>query len=106
MENRASYIAHSLLPKRHLEEEWKTSLARATLKRYGMREDVRSALMANYLTGVWAGPASSRYESKKQQLLRIKHSEDDKNIKLWIDNFVDGLEKEIERAKVEEEREF
>ena len=62
--------------------------------------------MANYLTGVWAGPASSRYESKKQQLLRIKHSENDKNIKLWIDGFVDGLEKEIERAKVEEEREF
>ena len=106
VENRASYIAHSLVPKRHLEEEWKTSLVRATLKRYGMRKDVRSALMANYLTGVWAGPASSRYETKKQQLLRIKHSENDKNIKLWIDGFVDGLEKEIERAKVEEEREF
>ena len=106
VENRASYIAHSLVPKRHLEEEWKTSLVRATLKRYGMRKDVRRALMANYLTGVWAGPASSRYETKKQQLLRIKHSEDDKNIKLWIDGFVDGLEKEIERAKVEEEREF
>ena len=106
VENRASYIAHSLVPKRHLEEEWKTSLVRATLKRYGMRKDVRSALMANYLTGVWAGPASSRYETKKQQLLRIKHSENNKNIKLWIDGFVDGLEKEIERAKVEEEKEF
>ncbi len=106
VENRASYIAHSLVPKRHLEEEWKTSLVRATLKRYGMREDVRSALMANYLTDMWTGPTSSHYESKKQQLLRIKHSEDDKNIKLWIDGLVDGLEKEIERAKVEEEREF
>ena len=28
VENRASYIAHSLVPKRHLEEEWKTSLVR------------------------------------------------------------------------------
>ena len=106
MENRAEYVAHSLVPKKHLAKEWKTSLVRAFLKRYGMRENVRRALMANYLTGVWSGPASSRYETKKQQLLRIKHSEDNKSIKLWIDDFVDGLEKEIERAKVDEEREF
>ena len=106
VENRAEYVAHSLIPKKHLAEEWKTSLVRAFLKHYGMQENVRRALMANYLTGVWAGPASSRYEAKKQQLLRIKHSEDNKSIKLWIDDFVDGLEKEIERAKVEEEREF
>ena len=106
VENRAEYVAHSLVPKKHLAEEWKTSLVRAFLKRYGMRENVRRALMANYLTGVWAGPASSRYEAKKQQLLRIKKIEDNKNIKLWIDDFVDGLEKEIDRAKVEEEREF
>ena len=106
VENRAEYVAHSLVPKKHLAEEWKTSLVRAFLKRYGMRENVRRALMANYLTGVWAGPASSRYEAKKQQLLRIKKIEDNKSIKLWIDDFVDGLEKDIERAKVEEEREF
>ena len=106
VENRAEYVAHSLIPKKHLAEEWKTSLVRAFLKHYGMQENVRRALMANYLTGVWAGPASSRYEAKKQQLLRIKHSEDNKSIKLWIDDFVNGLEKEIERAKVEEEREF
>lgn len=106
VENRAEYIAHSLIPKKHLAEEWKTSLVRAFLKRYGMRENVRRALMANYLTGVWVGPASSRYEAKKQQLLRIKDSENNKSIKLWIDDFVYGLEKEIERAKVEEGREF
>ncbi len=106
IENRAKYTAFSLIPKKHLAEEWKTSLVRAFLKRYGMRENVRRALMANYLTGVWSGPASSRYERKKQDLLRIKNTEDDKDIKLWIDDFVDGLEKEIERAKVEEEREF
>ncbi len=106
VENRAEYTAFSLIPKKHLAEEWKTSLVRAFLKRYGMRENVRRALMANYLTGVWAGPVSSHYERKKQDLLRIKNIENDKDIKLWIDNFVDGLEKEIERAKVEEEREF
>ena len=106
VENRAKHVAHSLIPKKHLAEEWKTSLARAFFKRYGMQENVRRALMANYLTGTWAGPASSHYEVKKQQLLCIKLSEDDKDIKLWIDDFVDGLEKEIERAKVDEEREF
>ncbi|MYG07932.1 hypothetical protein F4167_15235, partial [Candidatus Poribacteria bacterium] len=92
VENRAKHVAHSLIPKKHLAQEWKTSLARAFFKRYGMQENVRRALMANYLTGTWAGPASSHYEVKKQQLLRIKLSEDDKDIKLWIDDFVDGLE--------------
>jgi hypothetical protein len=106
VENRAEYTAFSLIPKKHLAEEWQTSLVRAFLKRYVMRENVRRALMGNYLAGVSVGPVSSNYERKKQDLLRIKNIEDDKDIKLWIDDFVDGLEKEIERAKVEEEREF
>ena len=106
VENRVSYFAHSLVPKTPLAEEWRTCLAWATLERYGTRKDVRRALISNYLTGVWAGPASSRYEGKKQQLLHIKSSENNKNIKRWIDDFVDVLEKEIERAKIEEEREL
>jgi len=106
VENRAQYIARSLVPKTLLAEEWPTSLARVILKRYGMREDVRRALISNYLIGVWSGPASSRYETKKQLLLHIKNSEDNENVKRWIEDFVVVLEKEIERAKIDEEREF
>ena len=48
---------------------------------------------------------SSNYEVKKQQLLHIKNNEDNENVKRWIDDFTDVLEKEIEQAKVKVERE-
>lgn len=106
VENRAQYLAHSLVPKTALTEKWSDSLARATLLRYGAREEVRRALISNYLTGVSWGLMSSNYEVKKQNLLHMKNNENDENVKRWIDDFVEVLEKGIERAKVEEEREF
>ena len=106
VENRSQYVAHSLVPKTRLVEEWPTSLARNILARYGTRKKVRQALISNYFTGVWLGPMSSHYETKKQQLLHIKNIEDNENVKLWIDDFEEVLKKEIERAKIEEEREF
>ena len=44
------------------------------------------------------------YKNKQQKLLHIKDGEDNENVKRWIDEFVEGLEKEIERARIEEER--
>ena len=104
-DNRALRILCRSVPKTLSTEEWPTSLSRAILDRYGMREEVRRALISNYLTGVWAGPASSRYGAIKQKLLHINSSDDNVNVKCWIDDFVNVLENEIERAKVEEERE-
>ncbi len=106
VKDRSQYVARSLVPKTRLVEEWPTSLAREILVRYGKRKKVRQGLISNYSTGVWVGPESLRYERKKQQLLHIKNSEDNKNVQLWIDDFVEVLDKEVERAKVEEEREF
>lgn len=104
VENRAQYLAHNLVPKTILTEKWSDSLARVTLVRYGAREDVRRALISNYLTGVSWGLMSSNYEVKKQNLLHIKNSENNENVKRWIDDFVDVLEREIEHAKIDEER--
>ena len=55
---------------------------------------------------MWNGPASLHYKNKQQKLLHIKDGEDNENVKRWIDEFVEGLEQEIERAKIDEEGMF
>ena len=106
VENRAYYLAYKLVPKTLSAEEWRTSLARELLVRYGERDEVRSGMRSNYLTEGWHGPGSLHYKEKQQKLLRLKEGEDNENVKRWIDEFVDGLEKAIEYEKIEEERRF
>lgn len=103
VENRAWYLA-SFVPKKLFREEGKICLAREVLMRYGTREDVRRNLMANFSTEGWSGPASLHYQEKKQQLLEFKREEDNENVKRWIDEYISSLDRQIERAKIEEER--
>ena len=104
IENRAGRFAYRLVPKILSVEEWGTSVARAALVRYGEREDVRENLRANYSTEMWQGSLSLHHENKRQKLLRLKDGEDNENVKRWIDEFVEVLEKRIEQAKIGEER--
>ena len=106
VENRAWYFAYRLVPHTLSVEEWPNSLARATLVRYGKREDVRRNLRANYSTESWTGDRSLHFEQKREKLLRIGETESDANVKLWIDEYVEELDARIEHAKIEEEREF
>ena len=100
-----AYVAYRLMPKTLSVEEWPTSPVRAFLIRYGEREDVRRNLRANYSTEMWQGSLSLHSENKQQKLLRLKDGEDNENVKRWIDEFVEELEKRIEYAKIDEERE-
>ena len=104
IENRAWYLASRLIPKTLSVGEWQTSLARAILIRYGERKEVRSTLRSNYLTGGWSGPDSLYYADKQAKLRRLRRGEDNENVKRWIDEFVEALEKDIEYAKIDEER--
>ena len=106
VENRAWYFAYRLVPHTLSVEEWPNSLARATLVRYGKRDDVRSNLRVNYSTESWTGDRSLHFEQKKEKLLRIRETESDANVKRWIDEYVEELDAGIEHAKIGEEREF
>lgn len=106
VENRGWYFAYRLVSKTLSAEEWQNSLVRAFLVRYGDREDVRRNLYANYSTESWTGELSLHLESKKDKLLRIKTDEEDRNVKLWLDEYIQGLEQGIEQARIDEEREF
>ena len=105
VENRAWDIASEFVPKTLLIGEWKNSLARDILIRYGDREDVRRTLISNYLTENFSGPCSLHYSKKLQKLQTIKNSDDNENVKQWINGFIDVLKDSIVRAEIEEERE-
>ena len=106
VENRAWYFAYSLVSKTLSAVEWPNSLVRAFLMRYGDRENVRDNLQANYSTEMWEGLDSLHFEAKRDKLLRIKTSEDNGNVKRWLDAYIQRLEADIKHARIDEEREF
>ena len=106
VENLAWNFAYKLVPKTLSAEEWPNSLVRAFLMRYGDREDVRDNLQANYSTEMWEGLRSLHFEAKRDKLLRINEAEDNRNVKRWLDAYIERLEEDIEHARIEEEREF
>ena len=106
VENRAWYFAYRLVPKTLSAEEWQNSLVRIFLVRYGDREDVRRNLKANYSTEAYWGERSLHLDEKREKLLQIKADEENKNVKRWLDEYIQELEQDIEHAKIEEEREF
>lgn len=104
IEKRAWYVA-SFVPPLLFRTPEKLCLAREVLVRYGDREDVRGSLMANFSTEGWTGPESLHYEKKKQRLLDFRKEEQNEKVRRWIDGYVAALNKQIEQAKVREERE-
>ena len=103
--NRAWYLT-PCVPKPLSPEDWKTSLAREVLVRYGNQKEVRGALIGNYLTDTWLGPPSAHYQKKQDDLSQIRDIEDNENINDWIDEFVDDLDGVIIGEKIHEEREL
>ncbi len=106
VENRAWFLASEFVPKTLRIEEWKDSLARDILIRYGDHGDVRNTLISNYSTDVFWGPASLHYEKKIKKLVNIQNIDNEEKVNLWINEFVPFLEEQIEHAKIDEERRF
>lgn len=103
VEKRAWYLA-SFVPKVLFRDEDRVCWAREVLVRYGIREDVQNNLIANFSSEGWSGPASAHYQQKKEDLLRFREDEDNDKVKQWIDRFVVGLNQQVEREKILEER--
>jgi hypothetical protein len=103
VEERAWYLA-TFVPKLLFHASEGVCLAREVLVRYGGRDEVRNNLMANFSTEGWTGPESLHYQGKKAALLEFRKGETNGNVKRWVDEYVRGLEGEIARAKIAEER--
>lgn len=104
VENRAWYVASFVPP--HLVSGSTPSWAREVLVRYGKRKDVRSNLHANFGTESWSGPASAHYDAKKRGLESLREEETEPNVRRWLDEAIDSLERRIEQERIWEERQF
>ncbi|MGH8546130.1 MAG: hypothetical protein ACREX3_21415, partial [Gammaproteobacteria bacterium] len=100
---RAPYIA-DVVPKQLFRVDGKVCLAREVLVRYGASKGVRSSLTGNFSSEGWSGPASLHYEAKKQWLLDFRRGETNADVRRWIDEYIALLDRQIEHAKIEEER--
>ncbi len=106
LQDRAAFLAGSFIPKTFSAGEWPTSLTRAFLVRYGERAEVCRNLCTNYVycTEGWYGSENSYYEEKLKSLRRIRDGEDNENVKRWIDELIDRLNKQNEDEELRHER--
>jgi hypothetical protein len=102
---RAKWVAR-FVPKDLFSEEPDASICRQLLIRYGERKDLRTQFLDNFLSEGVVGPRSEHYIELKQRVLSSRSREVEPNRRLWLDEYIASLEREIETAKMLEEREF
>lgn len=88
----------------HLQKE--DCLARKILVQYGKDEHVRRALTHNFALGAVYGSMVEHYKNKKDEFLAYRKTENNENVKRWIDHHTDWLDREIAKERLREEREF
>jgi hypothetical protein len=101
-ESRSRFLA-SFVPK-YLTEPHGT-FTRAFMERYGEDEKVRKTLIANLSTESFSGEASAHYEDTRKQMKALRTRESDTNVKRFLDEYIELLDKRIEHSKISEERE-
>jgi hypothetical protein len=82
-----------------------TTFARQILERYGSIEQVRRSLHANNFSEGWSGPASDHYRRKLEVLNTHFQVETNDNVRLWLKEHREQLERSIEREVERELRE-
>lgn len=103
-EPRAWYLA-SFVPKDLLLYPEQRSIVRELLIRYGDRDDVQRNLIANFSSEGWAGSESEHYRAKISRLKRALESEAEPKVREWLHRYIRSLERSVESARNEEERE-
>ncbi|WFP51082.1 hypothetical protein PL263_03430 [Methylomonas sp. EFPC3] len=98
---RAWLLAEYCPPIISLPEESPT-LARLILERHGAQVKVRQSLHANFMTGVFWGPASEYYKERVNSIRERLDNETNEFVKIWFQEEIDQL---IDRIKIEIDRE-
>lgn len=81
------------------------TFARQLLGRYGALEQVRRSLHANSFPEVWSGPASQHYRQKLSALEIQLASETNENVRTWLKEHRERIERRIEQEMELELRE-
>jgi hypothetical protein len=74
-----------------------STFARQMLERYGAIEQVRRSLHSNNFSESWGGPASEHYRRKLADLDALFEVETNDNVRMWLKEHREQLERSIER---------
>lgn len=81
------------------------SWIRIILDKYGDDRSVRQAINANLWSTGWSGPASLHYAARLEDAKRFKElNKDSKNVQKWANEYIPGIEKQVNDSKLSEER--
>jgi hypothetical protein len=81
-------------------------LTRDFIARYGKNESLSSSLGCHFHARSWCGSASAYYHKLREQAREWLVGEKNQTVVRWIENYIDGLGYDIQRAEIEEERRF
>jgi hypothetical protein len=81
-------------------------LTREFVARYGRHEGVFGTLTAHFYSRGWCGNDSDHYRGLREEAHEWLVGEKDATVKRWIENYIDGLTYQIQRAEIDEERRF
>lgn len=81
------------------------TFARRILERYGSIEQVRHSLHANNFTETWSGPTSEHYRRKLAAVTTHLENETNNNVRIWLMEHREQLERRIEGELERELRE-
>ena len=100
-ESRSRFLA-SFVPK-YLTDSYGT-FTHAFVERYGEDEAVRRNLIANLSSESFSGDASAHYEDTRKQMKALRGQESNANVKQFVDEYIELLDKRIEHWKFVEEQ--
>jgi hypothetical protein len=81
-------------------------LTRDMLVAYGDHEPFRRRLRNTFYFGMRVGLESNHYRQQRDTARKWLFGETDPNVISWVESYIEILSKGIERAEIEEEREF
>ncbi len=79
-------------------------LTRDFVAKYGKDERIRGGLYAHFHSRGWSGNASDHYRKLREQARAWLTDEKNSIVVRWVEDYIEGLNYDIERAEIEEER--
>jgi hypothetical protein len=81
-------------------------LTRDFIAKYGKVESLSSLLWCHFHSCAWCGSESAHNRKLREEAREWLAGEKNQTVVRWIENYIDGLGYDIQRAEIEEERRF
>lgn len=104
VKERGSWIAGTLY--KSLDHSQAGRQTRDFIAKYSRTPEIASALIARFWARAWSGPASEHFRALRDEARTWLINENDPTVIRWVEDYIDGLTRDIDRAEIDEEREL